>query len=727
MVEYSGYIAKKWDISEAKAREICEHFVKGDTIFYIHDYVPSIAAEVEITTLADMYDTLVEIKNLDSKKKRVLNALKKANAYTEAGKKRVMLCTSSVELDDMLLPYRPNPRSRGQQALKKGLGPLADCIDAQEVEEGSIEELAKEYVGTESSLQTVDDVIAGVKEILIERYAYDETVRSMVREVGFEDGFFEVLPKVKRDKRFIAYRGKMVPISDLTSEEYLTLTQAEEEKQIRFKHGVQLFHINELLRQHFIENPDAIGYDLICEVIDECWSRSLQPVVERDVKARVYREAEDWAIRKIDEELQGALPKKQPAGTVIVIGKYLEKSLTVVAVNKDGHLLGAAHDKLSARERDFFSNRITQFYNRYKPKKVIIHDNASAEATEEVVKKALRNVLEDLVIERYVPEENTNDLKESPWMQERCAVLEEDMKDAYACGLSCLQPINLIPQIGIHYFSIHPLQKFIRAERLERLLRLRNTVTELHNGIPYLDAPDSVLQNFDCVPKEVLVRIRREGAKAPFATKNDLLHIEGMTELIFRNIAGYIIILNTPSSIDRTLVHPDFYEWINEISLELNASLDSLVNDPERLRSIAGETFEEKMYLDQKLPEHLRVGQKYPVLIQGSRQRRKQRLSDLKEGTVVSGRVTNITKFGVFVDINAVCDGLIHISQLADEYVETADQVVKPNDRVDVRILKVDKKKRRVSLSMKKMGVKAPKIRPSQGQLSNLADHFKNR
>jgi len=727
MVEYSNFVSKKWDLSEESAVKICEHFKKGDSVFYVCDYVPAVAVEVDVSTLADIFSTLTEVNGLSPKKKRVINALGKADVLTDAAKKTITLCASSVELDDMLLPYRPNSRSRGRLAVKKGLKPLADIINDQEIEEGSVEELAEEYVGKDSTLKSVEDVIEGVKDILIERYAYDETVRSMVREVGYEDGFFEILPKVKKDKRFIAYRNKMVPINEFTSEEYLTLMKAEEEKQIRFKHGIQLFHINELLRHHFIENPDAIGYDLICEIIDECWTRSLQPVVERDVKARVYKQAEDWAIRKIDEELQNSNVEKEAASSLLAIGKYNDKNLVIVAVGKEGHLLGAAHEKLGGRDKDFFSNRIIQFFNRYKPKKIIIKNNDFVDIAEEVVKKSLRNVFGDVTVEKYSPSGDSSGLKRSQWMQERCAVLEEDMKDVYACGLMYLKPLTMIPRIGIQYFSIHPLQKLVRDERLAQLLNLRITVTELHKGVPYLDAPDSVLQNFECVPKEVLVHIRKEGARKPFITKNDLLKVEGMTELIFRNVAGYIIILNAQNAIDRTLVHPDFYEWINNISLELNASLDSLVSDPERIRSVSCENFAEKVFLDQKLPEHLRVGQKFPVLIRGSRQRRKQRLSELKEGTVVSGRVTNITKFGVFVDINAVCDGLIHISQLADEYVETAEQVVKPNDMVDVRILKIDKKKRRVSLSMKKLGSKAPKVRPSEGQLSTLADHFKNR
>jgi len=727
MVKFGDFVSNNWNISDEVATKICEHFEKGDSVYYLCDYIPAIAVEVDISTLSDIFDSLQEIKSLSPKKKRVINALNKAGVLSDSARKRIELCTSSVELDDMLLPYRTKTRSKGQLSVNKGLAPLADIINEQEVEEGSVEELAEEYVGTHSSLKSVDDVITGVKDILVERYADDETVRSMVREVGYEDGFFEIFPKVKKDKRFLIYRGKMTPVNEFTSEEYLSLCEAENSKQIRLKHGVQLFHINELLRHHFLTNPDSIGYDLICEVIDECWAKSLHPMVERDVKARKLKDSEDWAIRELDKVLRNRIPDKKISGALLTIGMYDSKNLVIVALDENGHLLSAANEVLTGTDKDLSSNRVRQFLSRYKPTRIIIDDNEFAGTAESVIKRSLKNIFPEIDIERYKGGENNGKLANSKWMKERCAVLEDVMRRVYALGMTYLKPLSIISQVGIQYFSMHPLQKYVDNKRLGKLIELRITEMELHRGISFINTPESVLKNIECVSSEVLLNIRKSGVKKPYANKIELQAVDGMTELIFRNIAGYIIIPSAKNTIDRTLIHPEHYEWLNEISQELNASIDSLVNDPDRVRGATSEDFAEKAFIDQKLPDQLRVGQQFPPVLKGGKFRRKHRLSELQEGSIISGRVTNITKFGVFVDINAVCDGLIHISQLADGYVETADQVVKPDDMVDVRILKVDKKKRRVSLSMKKLGSKAPKIRPSRGQLTNLADYFKNR
>jgi uncharacterized protein len=727
MLEFSPYISKKWNIPKSIASKICEHFEKGDSIYYLSDYNPYICVELSISSISDIYNTLKNIQSLEPKKKRVINALKKANTLTNTIEKRINSIIDSIELDDMLLSCRKNPRSKGQKAIKQGLAPFADIFDKQEIEDVSINKLAKEYVGKDPSFKTVEDVLDGVKNILIEGYAHDETVRSMVRDVGFEDGFFEVLPKNKKDRRFISYRGKMVPVTDLTSEEYLTLCEAEEKKQIRFKHGIQLFHIDELLRHHFIENPDFIGFDFICEVIEECWIKVLQPMVEHDVKARLYKQAEDWALSKIDEDLQNKITESEALTSILAVAKYNDKNLVIVALNTKGHLLSATNEKIGSSKENIFSNRIKQFYTRYKPSRVIIMKNEFVDAAETVVQKTMQSISPNTPIERVEPSEYNNTLTNSKWMNERYSLLEDVMKETYVFGLSFLQPFQIIPQIGVKHFNFHPLQKFIKSNRLEQLLERKITENELHKGILYYEAPESLLKNIECVTDEILINIRKDGAKKPFNSKNSLLNIKGMTEVLFRNIAGYIIIPKAKNILDRTIVHPDHYELVNDISLTINASLESLVNNPDLVRGFSSADPEKNIFIAQKLVEQLQVGQRFQFPLETKKRRRKQRLSELKIGTVVSGRVTNITKFGVFVDINAVCDGLVHISQLANGYIETADQVVQPNEQIDVKILKIDKKKRRISLSMKKSGTKELKIRPSQGQLTNLADHFKNR
>lgn len=723
MIIFGKFVSQKWNISEFTAEVICEHFDQGDSVYYLADYFPAVASETDISVLHKIYETLAAIKELEPKKKKAINALKKAELLTDDDKERIEMCTSETELDDISISVRPNSRSRGQQAVKKGLEPLADIIDYQEENDKSLEELAAEYVGKDETLKTVEDVLAGVKDILVERYAHEESTRLMVRDVGLEDGFFEIIPKKKTDKDFAKYRDVTVNLDEITHEEYLRLHTAEQKKRIRIKHGIQLFHITELLRHHFIENDQAIGVELLYEVIDEAWARLLQPAVEKYIKDQKLQKAEQWALKSIQQDLNSS-SNDSTSGPIVVVSKIDDTKVIIVGIRGDGHLLGAAVDEMKKGSTGF-SNNLKKVITRYKPVKLIIRDDEYAELSESIAVKTLKSLhIEDIEVDKIKNETNVKGLLKTDWVQQQCTMLEEDQKLFYALGIKYLHPKDVIPLVGVKYFDIHPLQKYVDDESLEELLKRVNLIQTLRQGVVITDVVGSVLSSIDGVTDELLTEIRKFALTDECQGKRDLIKVPGMTESIFRNIAGYIIVPKSENILDRSLVHPEHFELVKDISGKEMTPIENMIHpDCEAFKNFTPEYPEDKPFIDVNLPDQIRVALRYPS-IGRMRQNRKLRLNDLEIGTVVSGTVTNLTEFGVFVNINAICDGLIHISELTNKYIESPEQVVKVGDKVDVRILKVDKKKKRISLSMKKTGTKPPKIHASKTQLASLADHY---
>lgn len=727
MIEFSKQISEKWNISQALSEQICIAYEKNDTPYYLVEYCPEVSVELSISSIWEIFDFLKNMKELASKKKRVLNALKKVEKASPAAEKRVALTSNSFELDDMLIPLRPNPRSKGQLASKKGLDPLADMIIRQEEENVPVEQLAEKYVGKDSGLKTADDVIQGIKDILSERFAYDETVRTMAREFAYDDGFFEVTPKNRKDPKFSQYIGKLLQLSELSKEEILSFLAAEESKQIRLKLGVQLFRITELIRHHFIINPDSVGFDLICESIDECWIRLLQPAIERDVKIRLKEESEQWALQRITIELEKSYNEELNRGALLIADASYEKQVYLLAVSGKGELLGTTTERKPQEGKSFSTDRLQQFLLRHKPSSIIIVDNAQSQIAETILTQALSKSELSPPIIRYAFNENEKNPADSDWVKQKFgSLLDDGTRKLYGYAIKYLHPISLVLDIGLNSYCVHSFQNLVSEQNVSEAITRILTYSSLVRGVALKDIADSQLKQLAPVSSEILQSIKNADAQGTISEKNDLLKTPSMTEVAFRNIAGFIVVLNGESVLDRTLVHPDHFPWINEISEQLNVSIDTIVNDPEIIKSFTVDDPVKKIYLVKKLINHLEAGKPFagqvPVKV-----KRKFKLTELKEGAIVSGRVTNITQFGVFVNINAVCDGLIHISQLADDYVESPEQVVSVNDKVDVRILKVDVKKRRISLSMKNLGSKAPKVKPSKGQLDNLAEHFKNR
>lgn len=725
MIEFSKQISEKWAISQALADLLCSAYEKGDTPYFLAEYDLQFAVSVDNSTVWEIFDYLGKMEELIAKRKRVINAFKKAEKLTPALEKRISYTTNTYELDDLLIPLRPNPRSKGQIALKKGVGPLADRIISQEEESASVEEMAEEFVGKDSSFKNVGDVVGAVKDLVAERFAYDETVRTMARDFVYDDGFFEISPKNKKDEKYSAYVGKLVPVSEFSKEELLRLFVAEDNKRIKLKLNVQLFRITELLRHHFIMNPDSTSFDLILEAIDDMWVRLLHPAVERDVKQTLRNEAEGVVSKELISGLRKRYTEEKSKSPVFVVDASGKKELTIVAVSARGDLLGATSEKKPQEGKPFTSERVRQFFQRHRPAQVLVVDNDKAEAAESLIGQLKERLDFSLEIIRYkAPKSN---ITQSEWMKKReFALLEPRTRDLLGYAVLFQQPISLIPELGISYYQIHPLQDTMPESKFMDLINRLLDYDILVNGVNIKEIADSPISKFRCVSKNLIEAIKAADSAEPIVMKNDLLKVKSMTETAFRNIAGFIVVPNAEDLLDKSTVHPDMFSLVEEIVDQLTVSHETIVTNPEVILPFDVEDPSVKTYIRLKLMSQLQVAQRY-LAIGAAKAKRKLKLTEVQEGAVVSGRVTNITQFGVFVNINAVCDGLIHISQLADEYVESPEQVVSVGDKVDVRILKVDIKKRRISLSMKNMGTKAPKVKPSKGQLSNLAEHFKNR
>ncbi|MBN1757561.1 MAG: S1 RNA-binding domain-containing protein [Chitinispirillaceae bacterium] len=726
MIEFSKQIAERWNIPGNLAEMVCSAYVKGDSPYYLAEYQPEFCMELSLMTLWEIYGFLKEMDELSSKKKRVFNAYSKAKLLTPDLEKRINLTSNTFELDDLLIPVRPNPRSRGQIAVKKGLKPLADLILAQTEETVPVEELANEYVGKDPTLASVDDVISGVKDVMAEIIAYDETVRAMTREFAFEDGFFEVTPKNKKDPAFAQYIGRSVPVHELSNEELLRLFSAEEKKQIRLKLGVQLFRITELLRHHFIINPDATGFDCICETIDDSWLRLLQPIVERDVKSRFLEQALAKVSRQVTVELEKLYAAEAGRGPLLVIDASPARTVLFITVSGRGNLLGTTTEKKPADGTPVLSDRLKQFIGRYRAATIAVIDNDGAPFAESLIQMAYADMEPQPERIRY-KNDGAAASRQCAWVNSEFeSLLDVPMRQLYTDSLQLLKPVALLPKVGLDFYTVHPMQPCIPREHFLRIIDRIQTAIQMRTGVSIKEIADSPLARLSILSEKQILAIRKADTEGSINSKNDLLKVPGMSEVAFRNSAGFLLIPGAENLLDRTVVHPDFHAWFDDISEQLTVSIETLVTEPGYLSSYGTDEIEKKVFIERNLINQLMASRRF-ALQTATKVRRKLKLNEVKEGAIVSGRVTNITQFGVFVNINAVCDGLIHISQLADEYVETPEQVVSVNDRVDVRILKVDIKKRRISLSMRNLGTMAPKVRPSRGQLDNLAEFFKNR
>ncbi len=751
MIEFAAFISETWSIPEDVAETICSHFAQGDSLYFITDYVPNVATQTDFDTVSEIYEFLNRQKALAPHREKVRTILRKANVYDEDMDYKVEMSISAAELDDLAMSHRTNVRTRGALAIAKGLLPCADEIDDQK-SEGDLDALFAEYaskivpvsVSTESSDVVVDEnseqsessesvaeftpvdlVKSGVIDILSERYGFDEHARIVVREFVEDEGYIELSFK-KKTKKYDLFRDKQTLIRDLTDEDVLLLRDGELKKDIKVKIGAPLFQIDDLLGEYFLENHDAIGASVILDSIHEAWTRHLQPMVEEVLKEEIIRRAENRLAREIRTDLGKLVNEYISAGkqSLMMVAAYSETEIELVTVDSNGLLLRATRENVRDFGRPFISAKLKQMVEQYHPSRIAVLGNKLGTSVTDIVKLTVDSLISTPEVFAVSSTTKIAALLKSDFFKESAAQLEENTLKTYAYGVATIIPVNLLIEIGSENFTVHPKQSLLGEAKMAEVTTELFTAASLRRGVELNKKQDELLLRAG-ITQEKLEILRTKRKEATLNCKYDIRDLEELTESDYHNAAGYIIFSNSDFVLDKSTIHPAEFSLVESICNELGSTPEDLCRDLALLEKfVAADEFVAR-FVSEKISEQLRAAKRFVSL--SSRPKRKLRMDEVKVDAILDGRVTNIAAFGVFVDINAMSDGLVHISELTDEYVESAEQVVQVGDSVKVKVIEVDGKKRRISLSMKRAGNSGLRIRASRTQIDDLASFFNRR
>lgn len=721
MVEFATYIEETWGISFDIAETICKHFEENESLFFVTDYVPLVATQVEFDTVSEIYAFLNLQKSLAPYREKTRNILKKAEKYDDDAEYKIEMSISATELDDIAIAHRKNVRTRGAIAIGKGLLEYADKVDDQE-SEGDLDKLLEECVAKCDAVDSVDAARDGIRDILVERYGYDENARIMVREFVEDEGFIELTFK-KKTKKYDKYRDQQIPLCELSDEDILTLREGENKKEIKIKVGAQLFQIDDLLNDYFIENFDAFGIDLIHEAVNEAWSRLLQPMVEECIKEHIITRAENNISHIVKEDLRNQINSFVTTGkqTFLVVAAYSEEEMELLTVDNNGLLLRASKEPIREFGRAFVSTRIKQMIEQYRPSKIAVLSNKFGSAASEIVQTTVDTLVSTHEVETIPGTTKISSLLKSDFLKSSSEQLEENTLKTYAYSLVSFMPLTILPEIGYDHFTIHPMQAVLGDEKMAEVVDELLTAASLSRGIELNKKQDTLLLKAG-LSEKALEALREARKNKKLNSKYDIHDVETITESDYNNVAGYIVFPNSDFVLDKSTIHPAEYSLVESICSEIGVAPEDLPRDITELEKFKAEDDAVGKFVTENISAQILVAKRYLSL--SSRPKRKLRLGELRIDAIVDGRVTNITPFGVFVDINAMSDGLVHISELTSDYVESADQVVAVGDAVRVKIIEVNKKKRRISLSMKQADNTGLRVSASRTQLNDLANFF---
>ena len=696
-------IAKEYNLAPDKVKNTVELLNGGATVPFISRYRKEMTGSMDEVVIGNIKDMYERLQALMQRKDTVLATIEEQGKLTPELKKRIEGCFDPVELEDIYLPYRPKRRTRATIARERGLEPLADLIQLQQISD--VKGRARSFICAD--VPTVDDAIAGACDIIAERVSEDEGARSTVRNMFKRSGVLS--SKVVKGKeadgvKYADYYEWQEPVARISSHRMLAIMRGEEEGFLRMSISVDTDMANEQLFRRFVKRFSPVR-DIMESAVADGYKRLLAPSIENETRALVKQRADDEAIAVFAENLRQLL-MSSPLGQkrVLAIDPGFRTGCKVVVLDSQGNLVHhtVIYPHPPQNDREGAERIISSLVGSYAIEAFAIGNGTAGRETEDFVRRMGFGV--DIF---PVNEDGASVYSASPVAREEFPDEDVTVRGAVSIGRRLIDPLSELVKIEPRSIGVGQYQHSVDQGKLKERL---NTVVE--------SCVNKVGVNLNTATKQILTHISGLGpalaenivkyraANGNFRTRKELLNVPRLGNKAFEQAAGFLRVVGGTEPLDNTAVHPESYSIVVKMAKDAGVSLEQFIADTElRKKVVLVKYVTDKVGLP-TLTDIMEALNKRGL---DPRDKAKvfsfdpniHEIEDLQVGMVVPGLVSNITAFGAFVNIGVHQDGLVHISQLADKFVSSPGDVVKLGQQVMVRVTEVDLKRKRISLSMR--------------------------
>lgn len=696
-------IAKEYGLAPRNVRNTVELLDGGATIPFISRYRKEATGsldEVAVGNIKDMYERL---KAIVQRKETIITTIEELGKLTPELKKRIDGCFDAVELEDIYLPYRPKRRTRATIARERGLEPLADLIFLQQT--ADVKGRARGFLCAD--VPTVDDAISGACDIIAERVSENEQARNTIRHLFARHGL--LVSKVVKGKeadgiKYSDYYEWQEPVGRISSHRLLAILRGEEEGFLRVSITVDADDAVEKLNRHFVKRFSPSREYMEAAVADG-FKRLLAPSIENETRGNAKQRADDEAIAVFAENLRQLL-MSSPLGQkrVLAIDPGFRTGCKVVVLDSQGNLVHhtVIYPHQPQNDREGAAETISSLVGRYAVEAFAIGNGTAGRETEDFVRRLALGA--DIF---SVNEDGASVYSASAVAREEFPDEDVTVRGAVSIGRRLIDPLSELVKIEPRSIGVGQYQHSVDQSKLKE--RLDVVVESCVNrvGVNLNTATKQILTHISGLGPALAENIvKYRAANGDFRSRKELLKVPRLGNKAFEQAAGFLRVVGGEEPLDNTAVHPESYGIVVKMAKDAGVSLGEFIADGElRMRVVLSNYVTDKVGIP-TLTDIMDALNK-----RGLDPREQARafsfdpsvheLEDLRVGMVLPGLVSNITAFGAFVNVGVHQDGLVHISQLADRYVSSPGDVVKLGQQVMVRVVEVDLKRRRISLSMK--------------------------
>ena len=711
-------LARELGRSERHVENVVRLIDEGNTIPFIARYRKELHGAMDDTALRTLADRLQYLRNLDKRREEVKSAIEGQGKLTEELSAAIDAAATLAEVEDLYRPYKQKRRTRATVAREKGLEPLAELLFAQAADGPAPEEAAGAFIDPEKGVETAEDALQGASDIIAERISDDADIRKRLRELVWKKGSLvsAAAAKEPEDTVYRLYYDFKVPVGRAQGHQVLAINRGEREGVLKV--SVEMEREAALIPvRRAVLNPGAPAMAFVRAAAEDAYDRLIFPSVEREMRGLLTEQADEGAIKMFGLNLKPLLMQPPVKGFVTMgLDPGYRNGCKVAVVDATGKVLDTAvvYPTFSQRKKEEAIDALAKLIRRHGVAHIAIGNGTASRETEQMTVELIKR-LGGGVSYMIVNEAGASVYSASKLAAEEFPDYDVNLRSAVSIARRLQDPLAELVKIDPKSIGVGQYQHDMPQARLDETLSgvVEDCVNAVGVDLNTASAPLlSYVAGLNNTTARNIVKYREENGA--FTTRKGVLKVPKLGPKAFEQCAGFLRVPESRSVLDNTAVHPESYAAAEKLlSLtghtltdvrdgklgDLNAQIRTYGEDRAAadcgvgvptLRDVAAELMKPGRDIRDELPK--------PILRTDVLE-----MKDLKPGMVLTGTVRNVIDFGVFVDIGVHQDGLVHISQVSQKFIKHPSEVVSVGDIVQVVVLEVDEKKKRIGLSMKQV------------------------
>ena len=705
--KYIKRIAQQLNLALKQINNVQQLHAEGATIPFMARYRKEVTGNLDEVVIANVIEQVKYFDELEKRKETVVKTIDGLGKLTPELKSRIEESFDATELEDIYLPYKPKRKTRATTAIEKGLEPLAKIIYEQDA--SSPEENAVSFIN--ENVKDRKEVLQGARDIIAEWIAENEQARTRIRQRFTESArLSSKIITTKKDteeaQKYRDYFDFSEPLSESPSHRLLAIRRGEKEGWLTMDISVEKESAIEDLKKIFIKNSSQSAAE-VAIAIQDSFERLLKPAIENEFRLLSKNKADEEAIKVFAENLrQLLLASPLGARRVLALDPGFRTGCKVICLDEQGTFLhnSTIYPHPPQHEKDKSIQELRSLVDRFDIEAIAIGNGTAGRESEQLIREI--DFGKQLSI-FMVNESGASIYSASEVAREEFPTEDVTVRGAISIGRRLLDPLSELVKIDAKSIGVGQYQHDVSQTKLKEELDKVVESCVNHVGVDLNTASKHLLTYVSGLSATLAKNIVEYRAKnGIFKTREELRKVSLMGPKSFEQCAGFLRIRNAVNPLDNSAVHPESYFVVQSMAKDIECSVNELIEQPALRKKI-----DKKKYVSEKVGEYT-IDDILKELEKPGRDPRTQieefrfdatikSIEDVKPGITVPGIVTNITNFGVFVDIGVKQDGLVHISQLSNTFVSDPNQVVKLQQQVMVTVTEVDISRKRISLTMK--------------------------